>query len=649
MLRILSWNSNTGFKKMPSEDVPHLSQKPSSHLTSCTVSSIKRKRPDTAADFPTDCDAVRNLVNDGLKAISQASAQAPSQVPCPAEKPSQTQDLLSEQSFMPVGNTKMEIDTAPSFDRKIALREEAQLATMRQTISSQLSLEILVKHRELRLIDQEIAKCQIALEQLRRCTEIPYPALRTPSTDVSCGQGPAVNKSTSQTNARSPAPWGVTDGPYTRHYAKWLLADPHFDGGVAECFTPVSVPHHGRNTRGVHTDFAQMVGKTSRSQRAMLFGLPPGYAEPKQKPTGPMVLKRKSDGKMVKLVCPDCGRLDFGSAQGFINHCRIGHQRNYKSHDDAAEGCGQPLEEGETVSVRETQPHTAPVSIVTTPVSAIPSKPIVTPTANAGLHPLVQTAHLVSKEALVKPLVKGVHKSKSERKVKKAKKPSASLRKSDTPYLSELLQDRGLNLDLTAAVAEAKKRDDLQPEWDYYTDFDQDSPLPTPSTNSRLPLPAGKKPSGKSLEGRSGARKPSFNHNRGFGSIDTASSGMQTPAEEHPFHHFMPLMPSPTNDSTQAPSLIDDDEEMDPQSPPSSDEHEQMDVHFHVRDDDHPEEHHELRGQELPPAIPPCSQPATNEARPVARPLSSMGGSNFVPSGTANEEQGDMKRRRIGQ
>lgn len=636
---------------MPSaEDVPTLSQMPVNSLTSYPVPSSKRKREDAPTKLSADSETVRHLVSDGLKAISQASVQQPGQGPSQPENAVRVDDLPS---LKPPPSTS--VDEEPTtVKQNTATREAAQLATMRQTISSQLSLEILMKHRELRLIDQEIAKCQVALEQLRRCTEIPYPALQAPSADVTCGQGPAVNKSGNKASARSPAPWGVTDGPYTRHYAKWLLADPHFDGGATECFATVSVPHHGRNTRGVQPDFAQMVGKvSSRSQRALFYGLPAGFAEPKQKPTGPMILKRKSDGKMVKLVCPDCQRLDFGSAQGFINHCRIGHQRNYKSHDDAAEGCGQALEEGEHELLKDVYVTSAPQSVSTTPVVAMPptptTTPIVTSTAGAGSHPLVQTAHLVSKEVMRKPLTKGVRKPRSERKIKKGKKSSLPGLKSDTPYLSGLLQDRGLNLDLTVAVAEAKKRDDLQPEWDYYADFDQDSPLATPSASSRLPLPAGKKPSGKSLDGRVGARKPSFNHHHGFGSMDISTSAIQTPAEEHQFHHFMPLIPSPTNDSTQAPSLIDDDEEMEAHSPPSSDEHDQTDVHFDVRDDDHPEEHHELGGEELAPAMAPCSRPTTADQHPT-RPLSAIDNrSSFVPSGPIAEDHGDVKRRKVGE
>lgn len=46
-----------------------------------------------------------------------------------------------------------------------------------------------------------------------------------------------------------------------------------------------------------------------------------------------------------RLECLDCKRSDFSSAQGFINHCRIAHQREYASHEAAAFACGQTVEE----------------------------------------------------------------------------------------------------------------------------------------------------------------------------------------------------------------------------------------------------------------------------------------------------------------
>ena len=100
-------------------------------------------------------------------------------------------------------------------------------------IQYQFGLEILIKHNELRLINQELAKCQVALEQLRRCHLIPYPVqCPTPSQmlEISSGKGPALQSTPGQSVPKWAPPFGVVEGPYARHYAKWLIPDPMFDG-----------------------------------------------------------------------------------------------------------------------------------------------------------------------------------------------------------------------------------------------------------------------------------------------------------------------------------------------------------------------------------------------------------------------------------
>ena len=56
---------------------------------------------------------------------------------------------------------------------------------------------------------------------------------------------------------------------------------------------------------------------------------------------GPILIRRKSHGVLVKLVCLDCRRDKFSNTQGFINHCRMAHKRNFANHDAAAMACGQ--------------------------------------------------------------------------------------------------------------------------------------------------------------------------------------------------------------------------------------------------------------------------------------------------------------------
>ena len=220
-------------------------------------------------------------------------------------------------------------------------------AALCEAIEAQYSLEILLKHRELRLIEQEFAKCQIALEQLRRCQIFPYPA----SSSTFEGMHAASTGSGKAHDNRAPyaPPWGVVNGPYTRHYERWLIPDSAFDDTVADhiqtpAFGGKFVPE--RATRGSKAEIGTIAGK-SRSQRgsngARLKALPHGYPEPKEE-KGPMIVKRSSDGKMVKLVCLDCRRSNFNSAQGFINHCRIAHSRQFLSHDAAIEASGEEVD-----------------------------------------------------------------------------------------------------------------------------------------------------------------------------------------------------------------------------------------------------------------------------------------------------------------
>ena len=56
-----------------------------------------------------------------------------------------------------------------------------ELTPLQQVIDNEFNMQILMKHNELRLIEQELAKCQIALEQLRRCEIQPFPGFEGPA------------------------------------------------------------------------------------------------------------------------------------------------------------------------------------------------------------------------------------------------------------------------------------------------------------------------------------------------------------------------------------------------------------------------------------------------------------------------------------
>jgi ADA HAT complex component 1 len=343
------------------------------------------------------------------------------------------------------------------------LQEDGKrLRHVRETIEGQFSLEILLKHNELRLINQELAKCQVALEQLRRCSLIPYPiAQGTPEAmlHVSSGTGPAV--SNTNTVPQWAAPYGVTDGPYTRHYARWLIPDPSFDGQQVEWNR---VPEgsrmafsEGRSTRHSVSDLGTPISK-ARTQRGFtgqkLQALSSGYPQAKEK-AGPCILKRQ-DGQMVKLVCIDCKRDNFSSTQGFINHCRIAHRRDFKSHEEAAVASGQPIEIDE--------------------VGGIVGEEKPPPVATGLVHPLVANAptdrkaylDLISRiDASMALFKEGKHRGVTSIPTSATSTPIDAVPalsphenfvpSSDVPYLSKLMRSKGFDGNLTEMVVEAKQ------------------------------------------------------------------------------------------------------------------------------------------------------------------------------------------------
>ncbi len=350
---------------------------------------------------------------------------------------------------------------------------------MRDVVEGQFSLEILLKHNELRLVEQELSKCQIALEQLRRCHVMPYPtAFPTPQQmlDISSGKGAAVRPRPGDPVPKWAPPFGVVDGPYARHYAKWLIPDPVFDGVLPEWagLIPLNgqqklATAEGRTTRNSSVETG-LLGR-HRPARGVggskLYALSNGYPAPKEK-AGPCVLRR-SDGKTVKLVCIDCHRENFSSTQGFINHCRIAHKRDFKSHEEAAIHCGHPIE------VDEASPNTAAPE-ERLPVPSMPSvpsglaHPLAQPdqeTCNALLSRIAASLKMFSEGRL--PGVDTIPldpKSSSP-----AKMPATFVGSEKTPYLSRLLQRKNLSVNLSEQVDDAKIRTDFED----VTSLDDDS------------------------------------------------------------------------------------------------------------------------------------------------------------------------------
>ncbi|MCJ1404312.1 hypothetical protein MMC11_007537 [Xylographa trunciseda] len=591
--------------------------------TASSKAKRKRRESDGSAISPTTCKSSKRKpeymshVEVARRQDGMGVTAAPSHEPLQSHTNGQAQQPSGNMGSMDLDKASnnhapnrssqppIEEQEANSMGRNAGpgatVSDASTMTSLQEIIESQFGLEILLKHNELRLIDQEIAKCQVALEQLRRCQLIPYPALTSSIGDmqaVSGGVGPTYGSSRGASQA---APWGITDGPYTRHYSKWLIPDPMFDGELpqdARLQRTAGKRLPERTTRGSKADKTTPALK-SRSQRgstgSRLQALPAGYPEPKEE-KGPMIVKRSTDGRMVKLVCLNCRRENFNSAQGFINHCRIAHGRGFASHDAAALACGEEVE------------FNAAGGVISDSTGGAP--------ANAGLvHPLIRSAHVAAITTIsTAPKRRKSHsKTNSGSHVSEASAPSQNIQRqpslsvvspsndpfvnapfvpsSSTPHLSALFAKigRGGNLNEFVTEATTKIEVDLSDEDD--GDFEmEDAPeehnirsgrgvvhgqlAPTRATMS--PAPLKRTIVSKGVE--SPPRRPGNLKN--VSSVDYASPYLiqsSDPTNTMLLSDTPPLNLSPnTIESNPAPSLVSDDEDdyEDPHSDseaPSSD------------------------------------------------------------------------------
>ncbi|KAK3994630.1 hypothetical protein QBC44DRAFT_306163 [Cladorrhinum sp. PSN332] len=456
----------------------------------------------------------------------------------------------------------------------------------RDVIQYQFGLEVLLKHDELRLINQELAKCQVALEQLRRCHLIPYPVqCPTPSQmlEISSGKGPALQSKSGQPVPKWAPPFGVVEGPYARHYAKWLIPDPMFDGiqpeapGLTETGRARNTTAEGRATRNSLAEAGslgkQRPARGNAGQR--LHALSSGYPAPKDKHS-PCILKR-SDGITVKLVCKDCHRWDFSSTQGFINHCRIAHKRDYKSHEEAAVHCGHPIEVDQSGTIVADDNKTpAPVA-----VSASAPAGLVHPLARNGsvsdqeTYKALRSRLTASLDLFYAGKLPNVSSIPGVQKPSRRRAPGSSglVKSSDAPYLSQLMQKRKLSGNLKQEVAEAKTKVD----WEIFSPGeDSDIDQPTGSEGARTPkipsAPAARIPAVMRMPARAAVSPseppalPRPSSSKGFGATTARPVATRSPElpETPMYDDEMDVDLSPnTMTSHNAPSLVSDDSEYD--------------------------------------------------------------------------------------
>ena len=429
-----------------------------------------------------------NVALPGQTSVSEQTSKPLGALPSQTDQPSE--HVSATVSSIPLKSCAVDARTRVEDDTKVNTAD--RVASMREMIESHFDYEILLKHREVQLIEQELAKCQISLEQLRRCHLIPYPGTLAMSEDVSNGIGPALQTPKSLSRPERPAPWGVADGPYSRHYAKWLVPDPRFDALSKE---EAALAKHrrqftseGRATRASLGEFSvhsldgtkakARLSRTSAGKRPFVSGTEsPTSVRDRQLP---LVIKRSTDGQYVKLVCSDCHRGNFSSAQGFLNHCRIAHHRDYKSHDAAAVACGQPIESDTltniSISSTEQRGQTQEAGAqVTSPCLAQQLQPLAQPQANVltpSVHPLIHGTGIPSEKCgtsayELPPREFGCNNASGqvtdcrERKPETMAESRAFVFASETPHLSALLQKREFGGNLQAMVTETREIIDM--------------------------------------------------------------------------------------------------------------------------------------------------------------------------------------------
>jgi len=204
-----------------------------------------------------------------------------------------------------------------------------------------------------------------------------------------------------------------------------------------------------------------------------------------------------------------------------------------------------------------------------------------------------------------------------------------------TPNLSELVKGKGLGLDLQEMVSDATKRVEM-PESDSEEDeMEIDVPMQN-TAQGRHPQVAGtkqppkptKSPMSSPLLSTGVLRSPTNLRGGALQQYDGANDafvqhrprGMTLPITQTSVTPLQPSDPSPTSESNQAPSLVDDDEEYEAHSPTSSsvsDEHDVGEIEFEVQGDDD-DARSVLRGPDFQPNCAQPTRPPTHVRRPSA-------------------------------
>lgn len=206
-------------------------------------------------------------------------------------------------------------------NKEILMKKLAEMPIdkLKSIITNQIDLEIRLKHKELALTEEEIGKCESQMITLRKFFKIPSNVnFDNEPNGFTHKYSALLNKalSVNYENVSKLSVSGYSLGPSSSH------------GSISYNTEDMNLPTHSYRTRSTTSSLRP---SSSQSSRKGTMGC----------------LYRRTDGIIVKLTCPNCLRSNFSSAQGFLNHSRIAHSKEYTSQDAAALTCGEILPEEE--------------------------------------------------------------------------------------------------------------------------------------------------------------------------------------------------------------------------------------------------------------------------------------------------------------
>ena len=645
----------TSFESSPRSAPLPKKLKAATHGGAVQPSLQPARGPEMRAVFapkPTSCQAAMDKSADNTSASDQAGGNMPSQgvspslaQPRPSVVSASSEEPLRQQPstahIKPASSVHnhektADLSTGPIPDEATDMSVDSSLNHVRSIIGAQFDLEILIKHNELRLIEQELAKCQVALEQLRRCELVPYPGSQGVSIQVAGGVGPSIKTRPGYTTPAQPAPYGVTDGPYTRHYSRWLIEDPLFDPQPVHAAANVSTSTslHDRATRRSGVDFSLHPVSSARASRVGPNKAELSREQPQQW-RDPLILKRQKDGQWVKLICTKCNpeRSNFQNVQGFLNHCRISHKDSYESHEAAAVACGRPVDVDESYTSAPTtaqQPRKqttilfAEPSSSKTPTAITPGaleKPVVNSlirTAKVNPDPRVRKNLVLPRAFNPQGYASGIPTPTQE-------SSDPFVASSQTPYLSALMERNHFFGDLDSAVSISKRKVDTSAY-----DFSDSDGENTPGSRNRK----------QKKFGPATQPKPSTASHK-------AGLSMQTHHPKHPIvadQHPLPSAPLRRPNVT-LPSLVHSTIGVRteiPDSPPALNDTDDMDLSPGTAADSNPglvsdREDTDDDADEDAMVVDPADHVHAHHHHPSAAPQAGLGSGLGVPAGPNRE------------